>query len=364
MAYITRPPPPALLLPKNRKSMESPTSTLVSSPRSAKRKTFAFDPNINITPEYLLFPPPHNGRAVQNVIYLYNTSDKPCVYKLRSQNPMRYVAKPNVAVIGPKSATRVKVTLCLAKGEETVPAATEERFRISVKRLSKPPPTVSSRAPPERWYAGADPKEVWSSCGEPVGHEKELMAYFRADLPLPPGGMVTHVPEDSTASSVARRAASPGNTTGARSEGAMSQMRTADPTPLRGGPQPSRQLEFDDADTAALRDRTEAGSGGGDPMPRSRLRFLKVVLAAAVLAYAVGFTLRLQSEGKLNLGQLTRRIRSLGDDAESGVGLAEEASAATPTDELPAAEQLEHEYSEAAEPEQEEPAGAAQRNVE
>lgn len=282
-----------------------------------QHKSLPFSASISITPEYLLFPPPHHGRAIQNIIYICNTAATPCVYKLRTQNPNRYVAKPNVAVVAPRTVTRVKVTLCVGKDEAAIPPATQERFRISVKALKRTP--------------GSDvpAKEVWGACKDPVIHERDILAYFSADMPSPPGGMVTFLPERyMTAVATARESAvRPQKKDAAAKEppqlhtDPMPTVRTdvkatplpgEDGDPGSGSPQASRQLAFDldnavgDGTPAAARAPTAATAAAPakavskkKTKPRTWRTFLWATVLAVVLAYSVGLACRLYAENTI-----------------------------------------------------------------
>ncbi|KPI89068.1 hypothetical protein ABL78_1804 [Leptomonas seymouri] len=144
-------------------------------------------PQIKIEPSYLVFPPPHFGRCIQNAISIYNVSKQPCVFKMRCQNPIRYVAKPHVAVVAPESATRISVTLrdMNTQGMKNLPEDTLDRFRISIKFYD--PSTVD---------AALSPKELWSMLqerGAKADHQQDLVSYFTKRDP-PVGGLVMFFP--------------------------------------------------------------------------------------------------------------------------------------------------------------------------
>ncbi|CAG9572354.1 hypothetical protein LMJF_17_1210 [Leishmania major strain Friedlin] len=144
-------------------------------------------PQIKIEPSCLVFPPPHFGRCIQNAISIYNVSKQPCVFKMRSQNPERYVAKPHVAIVAPESATRSFVTLrdMNTLGMKNLPEGTQDRFRFSLKLYN--PTTVDP---------SLSPKDLWNLLterGDKVDHEQDLIAYFtKRDTPV--GGLVTFFP--------------------------------------------------------------------------------------------------------------------------------------------------------------------------
>lgn len=174
-------------------AMESHNSSLAASPApdsstaahvSRAAKTH---PQIKIEPNCLVFPPPHFGRCIQNAISVYNVSKLPCIFKMRSQNPERYVAKPHVAVVAAESATRIFVTLrdMNTLGIKNLPEDTHDRFRISIK-LYDPATVDASLAPKELW-------NVLQERGAKVDHEQDLVSYFtKRDTPV--GGLVTFFP--------------------------------------------------------------------------------------------------------------------------------------------------------------------------
>jgi hypothetical protein len=173
--------------------MESHNSSLGASPApDSPTKTHAYraaktHPLIKIEPNSLVFPPPHFGRCIQNAISIYNVSKQPGVFKMRSQNPERYVAKPHVAVVAPESATRIFVTLrdMNTLGLKNLPEDTHDRFRISLKLYD-----------PSKVDATLSPKELWNVLderGAKVDHEQDLLSYFTMrDTPV--GGLVTFFP--------------------------------------------------------------------------------------------------------------------------------------------------------------------------
>ncbi|KAG5481578.1 hypothetical protein LSCM1_05602 [Leishmania martiniquensis] len=166
---------------------------------------------IKIEPTCLVFPPPHFGRCIQNAISIYNVSKQPCVFKMRSQNPERYVAKPHVAIMAPESATRSFVTLrdMNTMGMKNLPESTQDRFRFSLKLYD--PTTVDP---------SLSPKDLWNllaARGQKVDHEQDLIAYFtKRDTPV--GGLVTFFPPTyitSIPSAVANAALPPTSATAA-----------------------------------------------------------------------------------------------------------------------------------------------------
>ncbi|CAJ1021840.1 putative MSP (Major sperm protein) domain containing protein [Leishmania utingensis] len=150
--------------------------------RSAKTHS-----KIKIEPNCLVFPPPHFGRCIQNAVSIYNVSKQPCVFKMRSQNPERYVAKPHVAIVAPESATRSFVTLrdMNTLGMKNLPEEMQDRFRFSL-RLYDPTTVDPSLSPKDLW-------SVLAARGDKVDHEQDLIAYFtKRDTPV--GGLVTFFP--------------------------------------------------------------------------------------------------------------------------------------------------------------------------
>lgn len=170
--------------------MESINSTPVTNSNETRSRPEVVDRRIKVEPVYLVFPPPHRGRCIQNVISIYNTATSPCVFKLSSQSPSRYVAKPHVAVMAPQSATRIQVTLRDMNnlGEPNISPDTRDRFRITIKFFDE-----SSIAAEARGSA----KEIWAilqSHHAPICHEQDLIAYFTKEKETPVGGLVTFFP--------------------------------------------------------------------------------------------------------------------------------------------------------------------------
>lgn len=296
------------------------TAEAVPSHRSHKMPASPVSTSVSIRPEYLVFPPPHQGRAIQNVIYVLNTADTACVYKLQTQYPNRYVAKPNVAVIAPRSATRVKVTLCVTEVDGSLPPDTRERFRISVKML------------PEAPSATLPPKEVWSRSQEPILLQRDLVAYFSADVPTPIGGMVSFFPAKYIAAHGRARKGSTNPTTG-EPQAPQQQQQHADPmsalrtdeagSPPPGGahddasgesPRASRQLG-PDLDKAA---REGAVTATSPALKRRRTwkTFLQATLAAIGLAYSIGLLCRLWSVGETS--SASAKVATAADREEGG----------------------------------------------
>lgn len=164
----------------------------MSPSRGTRTRRAKLSPHIAIEPNYLVFPPPHHGRCIQNVLCISNTSSLPCVYKVRSGNPERYMVKPRLALISPTSATRIRVTLRdLGSAENNAPADYRERFRITVKFV-KPRGKTDAE-----WHTKVNVRQVWEQCGDDVAHEVDLLAHFRPDMPAPMGGMVSFLPANA-----------------------------------------------------------------------------------------------------------------------------------------------------------------------
>ncbi|KAG5508252.1 hypothetical protein JKF63_05508 [Porcisia hertigi] len=200
------------------RSTPTPSSAHHSPLRGQQQHRFpTTHPKIKIEPNSLVFPPPHFGRCIQNAISIYNVSKRPCVFKMRSQNPERYVVKPHVAIVAPESATRSFVTLrdMNTLGLKNLPEDTEDRFRLSLK-LYDPDTVDPSLSPKDLW-------NVLMARGAQVDHEQDLIAYF-TKMETPVGGLViffppTYIPvisppvstTPSAQSSLTRAAGSPGD---------------------------------------------------------------------------------------------------------------------------------------------------------
>ncbi|KAG5482241.1 hypothetical protein CUR178_06101 [Leishmania enriettii] len=169
-------------------AVESPLGAKHHSPSHQQRhRSTKTHSQIKIEPNCLVFPPPHFGRCIQNAISIYNVSKQPCVFKMRSQNPERYVAKPHVAIMAPESATRSFVTLrdMNTMRVKNLPEGTQDRFRFSVK-LYDPDTVDPSLSPKDLW-------RVLAARGQRADHEQDLIAYFtKRDTPV--GGLITFFP--------------------------------------------------------------------------------------------------------------------------------------------------------------------------
>ncbi|GET87678.1 hypothetical protein, unknown function [Leishmania tarentolae] len=188
----------ALFSMESRYSLQSESTTAEPTEASHVSKSYSPSPRlrswaakmhtqIKIEPSHLVFPPPHFGRCIQNAISIYNVSKQPCVFKMRSQNPERYVAKPHIAIVAPESATRSFVTLrdMNTLGMKSLPEETQDRFRFSLKFYDPRTvdPSVSAR---DMW-------NLLTARDNKVDHEQDLIAYFtKKDTPV--GGLVTFFP--------------------------------------------------------------------------------------------------------------------------------------------------------------------------
>eukprot|EP00796_Vickermania_ingenoplastis_P011108 gene11108-7734_t len=131
------------------------------STNAAERKLIRLEPN------FLCFPPPHSGRCIQNVVYLYNASSSYCVFKLYSSHPEYYSAKPNNAVVSPHTAVRICVILrpTESTGATFSPGFTD-RFHLCVKFIHSPEIAV-----------GLPPSEAWAQTGNEM-HKYVIKASF------------------------------------------------------------------------------------------------------------------------------------------------------------------------------------------
>lgn len=130
---------------------------------------------LHIEPPYLVFPPPHNDRCIQNVLYLYNASSSYCVYKLYSHHPEYYNAKPNIATIAPRTVVRIWIIL-RATGSQDFKFAPDyvDKFHLCVKVF-----------PSMETALTVTPQDAWKQAGENVDHRYIIKAYFSSNVSIP-----------------------------------------------------------------------------------------------------------------------------------------------------------------------------------
>ncbi|CBZ25480.1 hypothetical protein, unknown function [Leishmania mexicana MHOM/GT/2001/U1103] len=250
---------------------------------------------IKIEPSCLVFPPPHFGRCIQNAISIYNVSKQPCVFKMRSQNPERYVAKPHVAIVAPESATRSFVTLrdMNTLGVKNLPEGTQDRFRFSLRLYD--PVTVDPLL---------SPKDLWNlltARGDKVDHEQDLIAYFtKRDTPV--GGLVTFFPPTyiPVIPSVVSKAALPPNSATAPTS-AHTSSSTATPVPNRDG--------------GAAAQRKKAAGGGAAFRFRAASDAVREWVTAAATTRGLGLGVLVAALIVLSVAVVTRRMWGAGDAA-------------------------------------------------
>ncbi|RNF02572.1 hypothetical protein TraAM80_06305 [Trypanosoma rangeli] len=139
-----------------------------------------------LEPSSLLFPPPHRGRAVQNVVVMYNIGSLPCIFKIKSRTPERYYIKPNMGTISAQGAVRV---CCILRPQaEDLPSTTRDVFRFCLK-------PIPWRLLPKRreLLHGAKLKKLWDAadCEALTTVTKQLHCCFEGDAASPPGAFIT-----------------------------------------------------------------------------------------------------------------------------------------------------------------------------
>lgn len=126
-----------------------------------------------LDPSTAFFPPPHHNRSIRSSHNLSNTSDGFLIFKVRSSNPERFVVKPTVGFISPKSVTRLQFTL--KKTSDSLAEVKKDRFRIAVKKVS-----ADKNIQP----LSDDARKVWDQCdGSETVLDADVWCNYGSEVP-------------------------------------------------------------------------------------------------------------------------------------------------------------------------------------
>ncbi|ORC87729.1 uncharacterized protein TM35_000201380 [Trypanosoma theileri] len=157
-------------------------------PHRSKTSSSSSSLSLLVEPTQLLFPPPHRERAVQNIVLLSNIGKLPCVFKIKALTPERYYTKPNIGVVFPAEAVRVR--FILRPQVKDLPANTHDRFRLFVQTV---PSSWLVRKP--QGMSESKLKELWNELGGDAAPtlilKRDLMCSFSSDFPVPVGAQIT-----------------------------------------------------------------------------------------------------------------------------------------------------------------------------
>lgn len=79
---------------------------------------------------------------------LSNTSQNPAAFKIKTTAPRRYKVRPNLALIQPKSATKVQVLLVPSQSNSSI---SEDKFLVQIYSFSASASVPSQRQLPSFW---------------------------------------------------------------------------------------------------------------------------------------------------------------------------------------------------------------------
>lgn len=123
---------------------------------------------LSVSPTSLYFPAPYN-RSLRNVLVFQNSSHENCVFKFKTVFPERYLVKPRMLVVAPKSLVRINITLHPLEGPSAVatknlPAEPSTEAGIQHLNKGKEKFQVLAKMVPKDIDKAQNLKVLWDMC--------------------------------------------------------------------------------------------------------------------------------------------------------------------------------------------------------